>query len=112
MRVKLEENYKDFYTVTEYEQAKAVIEAEKEDEESAKGWAEYAVHEALKGTKDYLIERKIKMMQDIDKTIEDGQAACLDDSAIIEELLEKYTPLELCALGYKEFIKDYMSDSE
>lgn len=56
MRVKLEENYKDFYTVTEYEQAKAVIEAEKEDEESVKGWAEYAVHEALKGTKDYLIE--------------------------------------------------------
>lgn len=53
-----------------------------------------------------------EMMQDIDKTIEDGQAAFLDDSAIIEELLEKYTPWEPCVLGYKEFIKDYMSDSE
>lgn len=31
MKVKLEKNYKDFYTVSEYENAKAVIESMKED---------------------------------------------------------------------------------
>lgn len=31
MKVKLEKNYKDFYTVSDYESAKAVIESMKED---------------------------------------------------------------------------------
>lgn len=54
MKVTLEERYKDIYTMNEYEVAKKVIVQEKDDEETAKGWAEYAVKEALKGTGDYL----------------------------------------------------------
>ena len=50
--------------------------------------------------------------QDIDKIIEEGQAAFLDDFTIIEELLEKYTPLEICESGFEDFIRDYMLDSE
>ncbi len=57
MKVKLEENYKSIYTLENLEQAKAVIAWEKsEDEETAVGWAEYAVNEALKGRSDFLRE--------------------------------------------------------
>ena len=57
MKVTLETDYKRFYTICELEQAKAVIKAEKEDEETPSGWAEYAVREALKDQDDdYLIE--------------------------------------------------------
>lgn len=48
MKVKLEESYRDFYTLTDLERAKAVIKAVAEDTETAKGWARYAVAEALK----------------------------------------------------------------
>ena len=55
MKVKLAENYRSTYTLEELEQAKAVIKAEKEnDDETAKGWAEYAANEALKNTGDYI----------------------------------------------------------
>lgn len=44
MKVKFEEHYKNFYTVRDYEQAKAVIACEKDDSFTAKDWAEYAVN--------------------------------------------------------------------
>ncbi len=60
MKVKLEERYKEFYTVLDAEIAKAVIASEKDDEWTAKEWAEYAIREALKESdgsyKDYLKE--------------------------------------------------------
>jgi len=56
MRVKLEKNYKDHYTIGDLERAKAIIAFEKEDEMTIKGWTEYAVGEALKGTDDYFVE--------------------------------------------------------
>lgn len=44
MKVKFERNYKMFYTVEEYEQAKAVIAYEKENDDfTPKDWAEYAL---------------------------------------------------------------------
>lgn len=54
MKVTLEKNYKEYYTLADLEAAKLVITSEKEDEETPKGWAEYAVREALKGKCDYL----------------------------------------------------------
>ena len=54
MKVTLEKEYKKLYTLTDLENAKAIIKAEKEDEWTAKDAAEYAVKEALSGTEDYL----------------------------------------------------------
>ena len=48
MKVKLEKDYKDWYTVSDLERAKEVIKVEKWDDETAAGWAQYAVNEALK----------------------------------------------------------------
>ena len=45
MKVKFEEGYKRYYTVEEYEQAKVVIESEKDDEVTPKQWAEMALAE-------------------------------------------------------------------
>lgn len=56
MKVTLPKDYKNTFTLADLERAKAVIAYEKEDEETAKGWAEYAVREALKGTDDGLQE--------------------------------------------------------
>lgn len=56
MKVRLEKDYKRFYTIEDLERAKMVISYEKEDGETAKGWAEYAVREALKGKNDWLSE--------------------------------------------------------
>lgn len=57
MKVKLEKRYKEFYTINDLERAKEIIKQEKEDDdETAKGWAEYAINEALKGTWDYCME--------------------------------------------------------
>ena len=56
MKVRLSKDYKSLYTLEDLERAKAVIRAEKEDEETAKGWAEYAAREALKDEADYLVE--------------------------------------------------------
>ena len=55
MKVNLTENYKRIYTIEDLERAKKVIKCEKDDEETAKGWAEYAVREALKNTDDGLV---------------------------------------------------------
>lgn len=53
MKVTLEKDYKDFYTVSDLERAKEIIKIEKDDLETPKGWAEYAVREALKGTDEF-----------------------------------------------------------
>lgn len=52
MKVRLEDNYKSIYTLEDLEKAKAIIRYEKDDEETAKGWAGYAAGEALKDTGD------------------------------------------------------------
>lgn len=56
MKVKLENDYKRFYTLEDIEHAKAVIASEKDDEETAKGWAEYAINEALSDRYDCIVE--------------------------------------------------------
>lgn len=54
MKVTLPDNYKMWMTVDDVERARCIIKAEREDCETAKGWAEYAVREALKGSDEYL----------------------------------------------------------
>lgn len=49
---------------------------------------------------------------DIEKFITDGLDAGMDDSAIIDELLERCTAEEISAAGYANFIKNYMEDEE
>lgn len=56
MKVKLEKDYRKLYTLEKLDMAKAVIAAEKEDEMSAKDWAEYAVREALRNEDGSLVE--------------------------------------------------------
>lgn len=48
MKVKLEDGYKDYYTLSDLEKAKAVIKFMKDDESSVKEYAEYALNEALR----------------------------------------------------------------
>lgn len=54
MKVTLPKDYKKSMTIAQLEAAKAMIADEKDDAETASGWAEYAVREALKDTDDYL----------------------------------------------------------
>ena len=56
MKVKLDKDYRKLYTLEKLDMAKAVIAAEKEDEMSAKDWAEYAVNEALRNEDESLVE--------------------------------------------------------
>ena len=56
MKVTLEKDYRKYYTLDDLDRAKAVIKAEKEDEMSAKDWAEYAAREALRGEEASLVE--------------------------------------------------------
>ena len=56
MKVKLQKDYKCYYTFVDLEIAKRVISETKEDEYTAKEWAEYAIREALRGTNDYIEE--------------------------------------------------------
>lgn len=56
MKVKLDKDYRKLYTLEKLDMAKAVIAAEKEDEMSAKDWAEYAVREALRNEDGSLVE--------------------------------------------------------
>ena len=50
MKVKLDKNYRDLYTLSDLERAKAVIKFMKEDSSTVKEYAEYAIREALKDT--------------------------------------------------------------
>lgn len=54
MLVRLQENYKDIYTVSDLERARAVIKMMREDESVVAEYAEMAVNEALDCTGDYL----------------------------------------------------------
>lgn len=45
MKVKLEENYRRNYTLEDFDRAKKVIAFEKDDPDTASGWAVYAVNE-------------------------------------------------------------------
>lgn len=57
MKVRMADDYKKFFTLEDVARAKMVIKYEKEnDEETVKGWAEYAVNEAAKGLHDYCVE--------------------------------------------------------
>lgn len=57
MKVKLEKDYRKLYTLEKLDMAKAVIAAEaKDDEFSAKDWAEYAIREALRNEDGSLVE--------------------------------------------------------
>lgn len=56
MKVKLDKDYRKLYTLEKLDMAKAVIAAEKEDEMSAKDWAEYAVREALRNEDESPVE--------------------------------------------------------
>ena len=56
MKVTLEKDYRRYYTLEELDWAKAVIKAEKEDESTAKSWAEYAAREALRDEEASLVE--------------------------------------------------------
>lgn len=57
MKVTLDKEYRQRYTLEDLDRAKAVIKYEKEyDGETPKGWAEYAVNEAIKNTDDSVIE--------------------------------------------------------
>ncbi len=60
MKVVLEEKYKQFYTIEDLEHAKAVIKAEKENDESTiKSWAVYAANEIGKKYRDCTTESNI-----------------------------------------------------
>lgn len=51
MKVKLDKNYRELYTLSDFERAKAVIKFMKEEDSSTvKEYAEYAVREALRDT--------------------------------------------------------------
>lgn len=60
MKVSITKESKNWMTLAQYEQAKYIISAEKEDEFSAKDWSEYAVRAWLSaryrdcGSRDYL----------------------------------------------------------
>lgn len=48
MKVKLQDGYKDYYTLSDLEKAKEVIKFMKDDSSSVKEYAEYALNEALR----------------------------------------------------------------
>ena len=57
MRVHMDKEYRRNYTLEDIDRAKMVIAFEKEnDEDTAKGWAVYAVNEAAKVYDDYSVE--------------------------------------------------------
>lgn len=56
MKVTLEKNYKDHYTLGDIERAKAIIKAEKDDETSLEDWARYAAQETLRDVPGYVVE--------------------------------------------------------
>lgn len=55
MKVALNKDYRN-YSLNQIDQMKAVIAAEKEDEETAKGWAIYAINEAIKNEVNSIVE--------------------------------------------------------
>lgn len=56
MKVALEKDYKKYYTLEDLAHAKVVIASEKNDEETAAGWARMAITEAIGDSDDWLYE--------------------------------------------------------
>ena len=56
MKVNLPRNYKDFFTISDLEKAKAVIDCMKGDESKPKDYGKYAVEHALKDSYECLEE--------------------------------------------------------
>lgn len=55
MKVKLEERYREFYTIEDLDAAKRVIAVERQDdEETPEGWAGYAAREAMRNCSGYV----------------------------------------------------------
>lgn len=54
MKVTLQKDYRNIYTLSDLEHAHLVIAEMREDESTAKAYAEMAVREALEGREDYL----------------------------------------------------------
>ncbi len=52
MKVTLQKDYKRLYTVADLDHAHTIIKYMKDDDETAAGYAKYAISEALKGTSD------------------------------------------------------------
>ena len=77
MKVSLEEHYRDRYTLSDLERAKRVIAYEKEDEETAKGWAVYICNEWYKN--DYS-GSCIEVLKAVAHTARNGRAWNLYDN--------------------------------
>lgn len=56
MKVKLQENYKDIYTISDLERAKHLISMEKDDLMTVKEYARLAASEALRDSGDFVDE--------------------------------------------------------
>lgn len=56
MKVKLQENYKDIYTISDLERAKHIISMEKDDLMTVKEYARLAASEALRDSGDFVDE--------------------------------------------------------
>lgn len=56
MKVTLPEDYKDIFTINDIKRARAIIADQKNDNSTAKEWAEYAAREILKNSVDSVKE--------------------------------------------------------
>ena len=56
MKVSFEKDYRRLYTLEDVDAARVVMEYEKEDEETAAGWAEMAAREAVRGSRYGFVE--------------------------------------------------------
>lgn len=56
MKVTMPRNYRSTFTLEEYDVARRIIAMERDDEETPKGWAEYAANEILRDSGDCLRE--------------------------------------------------------
>lgn len=66
MKVTFDKDFKRFFTVEEYEQAKVVIACEKDDEYKPEQWAEVMAHEVFKNSPWYM-ERVLSAKAEICK---------------------------------------------
>ena len=107
MKVILEDNYKDIYTVAEYEQAKRVIEAAKEDTMPTKEYAIMAVREVLRANDEFADYELLKVEAQTVKNSYIGWDSFCSDSGLFDVGLTITAKLSWC-----EFIEicAYLSD--
>lgn len=87
MKVKLEDNYRDIYTVAEYEQAKRVIEASKEDTMPAKEYAIMAVREVLRANCEFANWEILKVTAETCKNLSIAWDGFCEGSGLFDVLL-------------------------